>query len=56
MGEFGEESRELTGVLSTESGMKLSEVLEKLETLPRDSVMDEYEVRDEIVLMSEIDA
>lgn len=44
------------GVLSKESGMKLSEVLEKLETLPRESVMEEYEDRDNIELPSEIDA
>lgn len=44
------------GVLSKESGMKLSEVLEKLETLPRESVMDEYDDRDDIELLSEIES
>lgn len=44
------------GVLSKESGMKLSEVLEKLETLPRESVIEEYEDRNDIELLSEFDA
>ncbi|KUJ08275.1 uncharacterized protein LY89DRAFT_339504 [Mollisia scopiformis] len=43
------------GVLSTESGMKLSEVLEKLETLFKYSGMEENEVRVETELISEIE-
>jgi hypothetical protein len=56
VGESGEESLELIGVLSTESGIKLSEVLEKLDTLFKYSGIDEYEVRVDAELMSDIDA
>lgn len=56
MGESGEEPLELIGVFSTESGMKLSDVLEKLDTLFKYSGTDEKEVLVETELISEIDA
>jgi hypothetical protein len=53
LGESGEGSREVSGVLVSESGANPLDVLEKLDILAKDSGKEEYEVRIEL---SEIEA
>lgn len=56
MGELGEGSREVRGVLAAESGTKPVAVLEKLDILVNESGKEEYDVRIELGMLSDSDA
>jgi hypothetical protein len=54
--DFGEDISAVRGVLASESGTKVVDVREKLDTRAKDSGKDEYDVRTELGAVSDVEA